>query len=238
MILKKHIIAIIVLALGLNTSIQAQNFLPGFNGFSKKKTSYIHLEDGTTVKGNLKDLDYKKGLIEEIKIKDLNNKKVKIKPKDISHVYLPPSNLAKFGNFMKMATDAQQWKNKNLDQNLFKEGYTFFEKSNVRIKKKTRELMVQLVNPDFSDKIKVYQDPFAKETMSIGVGPMKAGGIAKSYYVKKEGETVAIRLKKKSYDDEFKMFFGDCPAVIEKYGDKIKWSEFAMHIYEYTNNCQ
>ncbi len=234
---KNYLVLTMILFLGVTESIQAQNFLPGFNGFSRKKTTYVHLEDGTTTEGNLKGFNYKKGLIKAIYIKDASENKVKIEPKDIVYMYLPPSNLAKLGNFGKFITDAQQWKNKNLDQNLFKEGYTFFEKSEVQIKKKTQTLMVQLVNPDFSNKIKVYQDPFAGETASIGIGPLKAGGIAKSYYVKKDGEAVAIRLKKKNYEEEFKEFFGDCPAMIEKYGDEIKWSEFAKHIYEYTNEC-
>ncbi|WP_103863649.1 hypothetical protein [Aquimarina sp. I32.4] len=217
-------------------STQAQNFLPGFNGFSKKKTSYLHMNNEEITKGNLKKLKYEKGLIEEVKIRDLNDKKVKIKPADISFMYLPPSGLAKLANFQDFITDADQWNNDKLDQSLFKSGYAYFEKSKVRIKKKTRTLMVQLVNPSFCEKIKVFKDPYSKETASIGIGPLKAGGIAKSYYVKK-GDEVAIRLKKKHYDEEFKMFFGDCPALIEKYGAKPKWSEFAKHIYEYTKEC-
>ncbi|KAA1244492.1 hypothetical protein [Aquimarina sp. RZ0] len=218
-------------------NIQAQDFLPGFNGFSKKKTTYLHMSDGTVVKGNLKKLKYEKGLLEEIKIKDLKDQKVKIKPKDINFLYLPPSGLAKLANFDKMIGDARTWNNKNLDQNLFKDGYAYFEKSDVRVKKKTKTLMVQLINPSFSEKIKVYQDPYAKKTTSIGVGPLKAGGIAKSYYVKK-GDEIAIRLKKKDYDQEFKLFFGDCPAIIEKYGSDIKWSQFALHVFEYNELCK
>ena len=231
------LISIFILFVCISISTHAQNFLPGFNGFSKKKTSYLHMEGGEIVKGNLNKLKYEKGLIEEVRIKDLNDKKVKIKPDNIEFMYLPPSGLAKLVNFSDFITDADQWNNDDLDQSLFKSGYAYFEKSEVRVKKKTNTLMVQLVNPSFCEKIKVFQDPYAKETASIGVGPLKAGGIAKSYYVKK-GNEVAIRLKKKNYEEEFKMFFGDCPALIEKYGAKPKWSEFAKHIYEYTKECK
>ncbi|WP_378186731.1 hypothetical protein ACE939_00100 [Aquimarina sp. W85] len=235
--MKKIFILFLLTIIGTGTSIEAQNFQPGFNHFSKKKTTYLHMMDGTVQKGNLKSLDYKKGLIEGIKIRDLENNKIKIKPENINFLYIPPSGLAKLGRFMDMATDSQQWKNKDLDQNLFKDGYAYFENSDVRVKKKTRNLMMQLVNPDFSDKIKVYQDPMAGETMSIGVGPLKAGGIAKSYYVKKANEKVAVRLKKKDYDEEFAMYFADCPELIEKYGEKVKWSQFALHVYEYNTLC-
>jgi hypothetical protein len=227
----------ILFFLCISISTQAQNFLPGFNGFSTKKTSYIHMEKGEVVEGKLRSLNYKKGLIKEIKIRDLNDQKVKIKPDNIAFIYLPPSGLSKLQNFSKFITDSNQWKNDELDQSLFKSGYAYFEKSQVQVKKNTLTLMVQLVNPSFCEKIKVFQDPYAGETASVGFGPFKAGGIAKSYYVKK-GDEVAIRLKKKNYDEEFNAFFGDCPALIEKYGDKPKWSEFAKHIYEYTKECK
>ncbi|VAW27772.1 hypothetical protein MNBD_BACTEROID06-241, partial [hydrothermal vent metagenome] len=35
------------------------------------KTTYITMEDGTSIEGRLKSLKFKKGLIEELKIKGL-----------------------------------------------------------------------------------------------------------------------------------------------------------------------
>ena len=86
----------------------------------------------------------------------------------------------------------------DVNQSYLEDGYLYMEKSQVKIKKKTGAYMMQLMNPTFSGKIKVFNDPFAGETASIGVGGMKlAGGLAKSYYIKKKGRACSCTNKKK-----------------------------------------
>jgi len=221
----------------LNNTLKSQHFSEPFMGASYKKITYITMEDGTEIKGTLKKLKLEKGLIEEIKIKDLNDQKMKIKPAKIKYMYVPLSNLGKYASAINFSEDATRWASTDIKTDIISKGYAYFEKSQVKIKKKTETLMLELLNPTFSSKIKVYTDPLAKETASLGVGGIKvAGGKAKSYYVKK-GDDVAYRLKKKNYPEEFKLFFSDCPALIEKYGDNPKWSDFEMHVFEYTKDC-
>jgi len=94
---------------------------------------------------------------------------------------------------------------------------------------------MQVLNPTFSAKVKVYYDPFASETASIGVAGIKvAGGDAKSYYFKK-ANGAAYKLTKNAYKKEFKEIWSDCPALIEKYGEDPKWTDFDKHVFEYTN---
>lgn len=216
--------------------VLAQSLLPPVFSYSHKKTSYITLKDGSTVEGTIKDVDREKGLIKEVKIMDGAGKKVKYKPEDIAHMYLPSSGWDKMGNAMDFLNDAQRWDNDDLDQSMISQGYVYIEQSEVMIKKKRETLLVQLLNPHFSSKIKVYHDPFAKETMSVGVaGITLAGGLDKSYYVKKESAKAAVRLKKKNYDEEFKGFYSSCSKVAKM---KPQWSEFVSHVYTYANDCK
>jgi len=212
----------------------AQAFVPAMAGFSKKKNIYIHLENGKVIEGSVKSFKWKKGLIEEIK---MDGTKQKIAPEKITHMYIPPSGYAKFASAMNHIYDAQKWQSEDLDKDILEKGYCYLEKSEAQIKKnKSGTYLLQLVNPHMSTKIKVYHDPFAGETASVGVGGVTvAGGIAKSYYAKKAGAKLAIKLEKKNYKDEFKTFFGDCPSVMKKYGDNPKWKDFALHVQEYTN---
>ncbi len=216
----------------------AQQFAPALMGYSHKKTSYLTLDNGKEVKGTIKDLDWKKGLIEEVKIKDSNDKKVKIKPEEINFMYLPPSGLAKAAATMDHLTDLDQMRNDDLNNDILDKGYVYMEKSEVRIKKKTRTLMMQLVNAHFSKKIKVYDDPMAKQSMGVGIGGVNvAGGGDKSYFVKKHGEKVAFKVEKKNYDQEFKSLFGDCKEFMKKHGKDPRWSDFETHVFEYTQMC-
>ena len=217
--------------------LSAQNFLAPSFTYSHDKIAYLTMDDGTQHEVYIKKIKREKGLIEEMKVEDANGKKVKIKPEEIKIMYLPQSGWDKMTKGMDFISDAQQWDNKAVDPNKIADGYVYFEKAEVQVKKKKETLMMQLLNPAFSSKIKVYHDPYAKETASVGVGGMKlAGGDAKSYYVSVGGKA-AYKLEKKNYDKEFPKLFGKCKAIKQKY-DKVKWSEFEGHVYEDSQNCQ
>ncbi len=212
----------------------AQNLLSPSYGFSHKKTSYVTLIDGKEIKGTIKDLDREKGLIEFVKIKDGNGKKHKLDAEDIKYMYLPPSGLDKLSTAMDFLTDAQKWTDEKLDQDLLNQGYAYFELSNVKVKKKEKQLLMQLLNPEFSKKVKVYHDPYAKETASAGIGGITvAGGKAKSYYIK-IGDDAAYKVQKKRYDEEFTPLWNKCKALVKKYTD-VKWSELGQHVLDYSN---
>jgi len=223
-----------LILIGLNAPAFGQKLLPGAYTFSKKKIAYITLNDGTEVEGNIKDIDRKKGLIKSIKIKDVQGEKQEFKASDISSMYLAPSGWDNFGKMYDFMYDPTKWDNDNYKQGLLKEGYAYFEQAEVEMGRKTRVLLMQLLNPSFSSKIKVYMDPWASETTSVGVGGFKlAGGDKKSYYVK-DGERMAFLLKKKDYKDNFNALFGDCKKMLPlKKG--AKWSQFDQHVFDFTS---
>ncbi len=214
----------------------AQTLVSPFEMISHKKTSHIHMEDGKEIKGSIKKLDRKKGLIEEVKIKTEDGKKMVLETDKISHMYLPESGLGKLAKEMEFSSDATQWNSKDIDRHFMNDGYAYFEKMEVQLKKKKRTLILQLLNPDFADKIRIYHDPFAAETASFGVAGVKlAGGDDKSYYVSLDGKT-AFKLQRKDFEktDMFKKMFGDNEEIMKKYGDKILWKNFVECVYEYS----
>jgi len=234
----KHLLSVVCFFIGF--SAMAQTFTPAFQGYSRKKTTYITLKDGSEISVVIKKLFFKKGLIDEIKVvKSSDGKKVKINPADIDHMYVPPSNLAKLSQAMDAATDLTKLQDGELSSEHLDDGYLYMESSNVQVKKnKTQYCMLQVMNPTFSKNIKIFNDPFAKESAGIGIGGMTvAGGLAKSYYVKKNGEELAKRIKKKEYKKDMEELFSECTAVIEKYQDKPAWSEFEQFIYDYSTMC-
>ena len=230
--IKKSLLILLAFAFIIDTN--AQDLLSPSLSFSHKKTAYITLANGKEIQGNIKDIDRKKGLIEYVKLKDGDGKKHKLDAEDIKFMYLPPSGLDKLTKAMDFLGDAQKWNDDKLDQDLLNNGYVYFENANVKIKKKTRVLLMQLLNPTFSKKVKVYHDPMAKETMSAGIGGIKlAGGHAKSYFIQK-GKAAAYKLKKKDYKSEFKPMWGKCKAVMKEFKGNIKWSDLTKHVVKYS----
>ena len=80
----------------------------------------------------------------------------------------------------------------------------------------------------------MFYDPLENSTGSFSYGGLTlAGGIAKSYYVRKtDGEM--IRLAKKNYEKEFASLYEKCPALAEKYPDG-KWRDLAEHIIVFSD---
>lgn len=213
--------------------MNAQQLLSPSFSFSRKKTSYITLKSGKEINGTIKNIDRTEGLIHYVKIKDGSGKKHKLKAEDISFMYLLPSGIDNLIKAVDFLTDAQKWNDEKLEQDLLNQGYVYFELADVKVKKKKKKLLMQLLNPTFSKVVKVYNDPLAKETMSAGIGGIKlVGGYAKSYYVAK-GNAPAFKLKKKDYKKEFKPMWGKCKKITKDY-PKVKWSDFVNHVITYS----
>lgn len=235
----KYAFMFLFMVVGL--SMTAQKFSPAFEGFSRKKPAFITMADGTEYTVYIKSFKRKKGLIDQIKMESVNGgKKVKVDPENISHMYIAPSALGKLSQKMEALSSLSRIQDGELSSKYLDEGYMYMESSEVQIKKKkTQHCMLQLMNPTFSGEIKVYNDPFAGETTSIGVGGMKlAGGLAKSYYIKKKGEDIAKRMKKKEYKKNMTEIFSECPDVLAKYSDSAKWNEFENFIFDYSTMCK
>ena len=115
-------------------------------------------------------------------------------------------------------TQESGWDNDEIDSELIQDGYVYFEKTEVQLKKKKITAMLQLLNPSFCSKVRVYDDPFAGETFAPSVGGVQVTkSYAKSHYVK-VGNKTATKVAKKDYDDSFGKLFGSCAAVKKEYG--------------------
>ena len=237
--MKFLILQTLVFSILFSSGVFGQKFLEGNFLFSGKKESYITLTDGKEIVGFIDDIDRKKGLIEEITIKEKSTKKkLKLKPEEIKHMYICPSGYDKMNAELSKIYDVPKWTSEStLNEGYIKEGYSYFESTEVMIKKKKMTLLLQLLNPGFSKGMKVFFDPYASETTSLAVGGFRlVGGDAKSYYFKK-GDDVAFRLYKKNYDDEWKNLYGNCPKLMSAFKDKMGWSSIENHVYYYSNTC-
>lgn len=231
-----------LLCIGMSLSLSAQKvkyFTDASDGFSKKKTSYITLNDGTELEGKIKKLKRAKMLFKEIHLELENGKKKVMSAEDIKSMYLPQSGFDKLGKTMNSVYDVTEWDSSDLNQEHLKEGYAYFEATEVYYKKKkTKVLLLQLLNPAFPGVVKVFHDPLAGESGGLGIGGLQVTESSdKSYFIKVGGD-VAFKLKKKKYDDEAENVFRKCPDFYKSIKKSLKWKEFPEKLMEYSKECQ
>ena len=122
-------------------------FDPAYSSYSRKKPAYVTLKDGTKWEGQIKDVDRKKGQIDELKLV-VDGKKKKFAADKITDLYMAPSGLEKLGAMDGFLSDATKWGKSDASEYLAK-GYTMYtnEMVSLKNKKKPKEFLMQTVNP-------------------------------------------------------------------------------------------
>lgn len=219
------------------TSISAQLFAPAFDLFSSKKSAYLTLTDGTKIEGLINSTTQKNGLIQSINLTPTGEtKKVILKADAIASVYIPMSSFSKLDNSINQAFNKHVL-NKDVNTDIINDGYLYFEKTKLVRKGKVEELLLQLLNPSFSEKIKVYHFPLSVETFSTEVrGVTITHDENKSYFIK-VGDATAVKLNKRDYSEAYVALYKDCPTLVQKLKNDHRWAKFDEHLWAYSTQC-
>ncbi|HAA16904.1 MAG TPA: hypothetical protein DCE41_36400 [Cytophagales bacterium] len=233
--MNKRTLLLVAGVLCIATQGMAQFFMPPITGLSTTKPGTLTAADGTVYENcKVRSLVMNGAQINRVNIMTAEGEKLKFKAEDVASMQYPPSELAKFDQAMEATTSVQSMFNTDFDAVLDREIIYYEANSSPRGRGKT--VLMQLVNPGFESKIAVFNDPWAGETMSVGVAGMTlAGGLEKSYYVRKDGEM--IKVQKKGYGKMFDQLFADCPRMAEEYPNP-QWKNFATHVFAYDQWCE
>ena len=124
--------------------------------------------------------------------------------------------------------------------------------------KKGKPRMLQILNPGWDTKMRVYNDPKSKETagprelikkdetlrisngdeeVMLGLTAGLVGGLAKSFYVSKGEREYSIYVEKSKYKKSYSTIFQDCSVLVENIKNDLQWDNFAGHVFEYETTC-
>ena len=212
-------------------------FNEGFNKPATQKVSTIVLKDGTEFNGYCKAIITKKGQIAQMVFKDsITDKKSTYDADQIKEAFLYASGYEKFNKVTQKMGNYGMGRRNSLSRITTNDQIYFVnQKVSLKNKQDEKEFLMQLINPDFSNIIEVYHDPFAKETQgfSIGGAPAIGGGIIKSYYLKKGDKVIWIH--KADFEENYNFLFGDNAEFMSKYPyNSVDWDWFSGLVYEYT----
>ena len=212
----------------------AQQFIEPVESLTSKEC-YLTLKNGVETKCELKSAMISNG-IKSMTIVDENGVKNKYKAVEIEKFRMKMTTLAKIGTIVTGSGSITEAANLDVNEIIERE-FIIYEQA-LLPKKKDKYALLQLLNPGFDDRIKVYENPMGQES-GLAVGGLQVtGGEDKSFLVVKDGEK-SMKIKKGSYKKDFSMLFGDCPQMLKILSDeKIKFQDMALHVLYYELNCK
>jgi hypothetical protein len=195
------------------------------------------LTSGDELTGRLVGASGTNGYLNTISIKTESGEKRKLKPEEIKKLMIKASGFTKLALITESTTSIRELTETNFDEIINRE-YIIYETA-LSHNKEGKTRLLQLLNPGFDSKIKVYVDPNAQETMGLGLAGVKlTGGKDKSLLFVTDGEK-AIKVKKGNYKENFQQLYAKCPKMLEAFaGEKLKWQDVAGHVFVYDQICQ
>ncbi|MEN8248774.1 MAG: hypothetical protein ABFS32_07560 [Bacteroidota bacterium] len=220
----------------LNINVYAQSFISPVGDFPPGKECKVVLVDGTEITGTFSSLFGSGGNINSLTIKDEEGNKHKYKAIDIHRFYVKMGFLAKLDATAEASSSLKEVFKTDFKE-ISKREYVIYEQA-LLPKKKDKYRLLQLVNPGFDSKIKVYHNPSGAESGGLGIGDLQLTGGEEKTYLVEIGDAKSILVKKKKYKNMIPELYGDCPELIKILGaEKIKFKNMAAHVYGYDQLC-
>lgn len=235
----KHLIILILLfststamSQGFVTAVEKENLGVLFGNECK-----VVLASGEEISGKLSSGSIINGYLNSVTIKSESGEKSKFKPEDVAKLSIKASKLAKLSMIAESGSSIKELTNTNFDE-IVKRDYIIFETA-MRSNKAGKLRLMQLLNPGFDSKIKVFADPNAKETAGIGIGGVQLTGGADKSYLFVQNDEKAVLVKKGKYKNSFDELYQDCSTMLQAFeGERVKWGDVAGHVFVYDQVCK
>ncbi len=228
--MKQTSFSYVLIALFLFASIQIQaQFVTALTSISGP--AEVITLDGKILKGKLRSASFGSKGIMSFKLIDEKDIAHKFKAAEVQQLKLKVDGLAKMEIIAEQSSNIEKLANSNFKEVVERE-YILWQ----RVKQPGKEkcYLLQLLNPGFDSKIKVYDLPNAKSG-ETSVGDIAvSGNNATAYYVVTNGETYKIS-KSKYVKEGYKLLFNTCADMKEA---KPDFKLFSAHVFYYDQACK
>ena len=233
----KYHITVLVFLISLYVS-NAQSFIQPLDNVSSMlgSAAIVTDTDGNEHEGKLSKGLLMMGHLKSFTLKSEDGSKRKFKSEEVSLLKVKVSGLMKFTMKAESLTSVKNVTKTDFNEIANKE-WLVFEQALIN-RKKDKPRLLQILNPGFDSKIKVYADPNAKQTKGLKLGGIKATGGADKSYLLVKNQAKAVKVKKGKYDKGFEELFNDCEVMTDHFGgSKIKFKDLAAHVFVYDQSC-
>jgi hypothetical protein len=234
--MKKQIYTAWAFLLIISSGASAQGFIKPVD-FPWSRDCRLTLNNGEQLRGVIQTAVFSGGSVRSFTVKLDQGEVQKYKAEDVKKLMIRFGDLAKIETIMESTTSIQELVETDFNEIIERE-YLIYEQA-LLPKKKDKFALLQLLNPGFDGRIKVYENPTGQETGTMSVGDVTVtGGRESSYLVVKDGKK-SMKVKKGKYKKAFPVLFGDCEEMMKMYrGQKVKFENMAYHVLHYEVVCK
>lgn len=186
---------------------------------------------GETLEGQLKNAATGPNGLISFKLTDFNGRDHKFKAEDVKELKIKVDGLAKLEIIAEQSSNISKLANSNFDEIVQRE-YIIWQQ--LKHPTKDKFLLLQLLNPGFDSKIKVYQKPNAESGETSVGGVAVSGGEATAYMLVKDGKTI-LMTKKDYKKGGYTELFSDCEQMNNP---KPDFKEIALDVFSYDQLCK
>ncbi len=230
----KRLITIFSLLAFFVIESRAQEFLAPYETFFSGQLAYVVTTEDEVIYGELRSAVTGPDRIKKLSMVDGYGKKHKFKASKIQRFAIQPSFFGKVEAVAENSSSLKELSKVNFNELVNRE-WLIYEQVLLPRRKKEKYALMQLLNPGFSGRIKVFHNANADETMPIRLGGIRVvGGEDRSYIVVKDNQQ-AIFVRKAGFVKDFGQLFGDSPDFIKKSTRRPKFKNFASHVEEYNS---
>lgn len=226
----KNTFAILLLFLAMNGNLCAQQLQQPLVEVPFSNKGYVLLKSGQVVEGTIRSTNSGRG-INQVKMEDTQGIKHTLRAEEIQEFAVAMNGAVRLQYFSERGSSVKKLLSK--DQPTAKpKDFIIYRNTSINGEK---ELLLQLLNPDFDTIFEVYYDPFARKTSSLeGKLITWTGDKHRAYFISKNGAPL-LKVKKGNYKKAFTFLFGDCLHLAGL--PKPKLMDLENHILYYQNYC-
>lgn len=217
--------------LGICFGVTAQELQQPLEEFPMSNKGFALLKTGEVIEGKILTTNSTRG-ITRVSLEDGTGTRHKISAEEMYEFAIAINGAVRLQYLSERGSSVKKLLSK--DQPTAKpKDFIIFRNTSVNGEK---ELLLQLLNPDFDEVFEVFYDPFARKTTALeGEYITWTGDKHRAYFISKNGAPL-MKVKKGNYDKVFEDLFGDCEQLLSEV-KKPKLEDLGQHINAYSAYC-
>jgi hypothetical protein len=190
---------------------------------------------GVEISGTIATIISGRHGLTSITLRPADGKRQKFRAADIDELVVEPGTIARLSMVMSATSTLRKVARNDLRSTLDHDVVVFH---NVAWPKASDARLLQLVNPGFASRVRVYHLISAMSATWTIAGVPVAGDESKAFAVIKDGGE-PMRVSGRHYEQrDFDLLFGDCPEMLQlEISSDRSFHRFAQHAFLYDRLC-